>query len=120
MLVIFGASGDLTSRKLIPALYELSCDGLLPDKFCVLGVSRSPKTDDAFREELREAAGKFTHKFDANKWATFAKQVHYHSADGGSIDVPLEKAPWGDEFGQVKDKFGVNWLVNIAGSSAPS
>ena len=43
--VIFGASGDLTGRKLIPALYELSCDGLLPDKFCVLGVSRSPKTD---------------------------------------------------------------------------
>lgn len=37
-------------------------------------------------------------------------------ADGGHIDVPLEKAPWGDEFGQVKDKFGVNWLVNIAGS----
>jgi PhnB protein len=37
-------------------------------------------------------------------------------ADGGSIDVPLEKAPWGDEFGQVKDKFGVNWLVNIAGA----
>jgi PhnB protein len=37
-------------------------------------------------------------------------------AEGGHIDVPLEKAPWGDEFGQVKDKFGVNWLVNIAGS----
>jgi PhnB protein len=41
-------------------------------------------------------------------------------ADGGNIDVPLEKAPWGDEFGQVKDKFGVNWLVNIAGAPAPS
>jgi PhnB protein len=37
-------------------------------------------------------------------------------ADGGTVDVPLEKAPWGDEFGQVKDKFGVSWLVNIAGS----
>ena len=36
-------------------------------------------------------------------------------ADGGHVDVPLEKAPWGDEFGQVKDKFGVNWLVNISG-----
>ena len=39
-------------------------------------------------------------------------------ADGGRIDVPLEKAPWGDEFGQVKDKFGVNWLVNVAGQPA--
>ena len=35
---------------------------------------------------------------------------------GGSVTVPLEKAPWGDEFGQVKDRFGVNWMVNIAGS----
>jgi len=38
-------------------------------------------------------------------------------ADGGTIDVPLEKAPWGDEFGQVKDRFGVNWLVNISGAA---
>ena len=37
-------------------------------------------------------------------------------ADGGHIDVPLEKAPWGDSFGQVKDKFGINWLVNISGA----
>ena len=36
-------------------------------------------------------------------------------AEGGTVDVPLEKAPWGDEFGQVKDQYGVNWLVNIAG-----
>ena len=41
-------------------------------------------------------------------------------ADGGTIDVPLEVAPWGDAFGQVKDKYGVNWLVNIAGAQAPS
>jgi PhnB protein len=39
-------------------------------------------------------------------------------ADGGTIDVPMEKQVWGDQFGQVKDKFGVNWLVNIAGSSS--
>lgn len=38
-------------------------------------------------------------------------------ADGGTVDVPLEVAPWGDAFGQVKDKFGINWLVNIAGSA---
>jgi PhnB protein len=37
-------------------------------------------------------------------------------ADGGTIDVPLETAPWGDAFGQVKDRYGVNWMVNIAGS----
>ncbi len=37
-------------------------------------------------------------------------------ADGGTVTVPLEKAPWGDYFGQVVDRFGINWLVNIAGS----
>lgn len=37
-------------------------------------------------------------------------------AEGGTVDVPLEKAPWGDEFGQVKDRFGVNWMVNVGGS----
>lgn len=37
-------------------------------------------------------------------------------ADGGTVTVPLEKAPWGDDFGQVVDRFGINWLVNIAGS----
>ncbi|WP_230486715.1 VOC family protein [Nocardioides anomalus] len=40
-------------------------------------------------------------------------------AEGGTVDVPMEKAPWGDEFGQVKDRFGVNWLVNVAGSAQP-
>ena len=39
-------------------------------------------------------------------------------AEGGTIDVPLEKAPWGDSFGQLKDKYGVNWMVNIAGSAS--
>ncbi len=39
-------------------------------------------------------------------------------SDGGHVDVPLEVAPWGDAFGQVKDKFGINWLVNIAGSGS--
>ena len=54
MLIIFGASGDLTKRKLIPALFELSEQGLLPVKFAVLGVSRSALTDDDFRERMME------------------------------------------------------------------
>ena len=41
-------------------------------------------------------------------------------SDGGHVDVPLEVAPWGDAFGQVKDKFGINWLVNIAGPESAS
>lgn len=54
MLVILGASGDLTTRKLIPALYELYTRNLLPEDFVVLGAARTPLTDDEFREKQRE------------------------------------------------------------------
>jgi len=54
ILVIFGASGDLTKRKLIPALYELHTQDLLPDKFAVLGVSRTDLSDFAFKEKMLE------------------------------------------------------------------
>jgi glucose-6-phosphate 1-dehydrogenase len=54
ILVIFGASGDLTKRKLIPALYELHTQALLPENLAVLGVSRTELTDDGFREKMKE------------------------------------------------------------------
>ncbi len=54
ILVIFGASGDLTKRKLIPALYELHTQDLLPEKFAVLGVSRTVLSDSGFREKMKE------------------------------------------------------------------
>jgi len=54
ILVIFGASGDLTKRKLIPALYELHTQQLLPEKLAVLGVSRTEHTDGGFREKMKE------------------------------------------------------------------
>src|SRR4029078_12447349 len=55
-VVIFGASGDLTSRKLIPALFNLEQKGRLPDEVQVLGVSRTAFSDDAFRDHLVERA----------------------------------------------------------------
>ena len=54
ILIIFGASGDLTKRKLIPALYVLFKQNLLPKKFAVLGASRSPLTDETFRTKVGE------------------------------------------------------------------
>src|SRR5688572_32287828 len=54
-LTIFGASGDLTQRKLIPALYSLACRNLLPPNFGVVGVARTPMTDDEFREKMQHA-----------------------------------------------------------------
>lgn len=54
-LVIFGASGNLTKRLLLPALYNLQTFGLLPDKFAVIGVARRESDDAAFRQKLGEA-----------------------------------------------------------------
>ena len=59
--VIFGASGDLTKRLLVPALYNLAADGLLPEAFCVLGVARTPKTHEGFRADLETSRAEEFH-----------------------------------------------------------
>jgi len=86
VLVIFGASGDLTARKLIPALYDLDRQGRLPRGFTVLGVSRTPLTDDAFREKMLESSRQFSVNFDPARWPAFAARLFYHAGDGASPD----------------------------------
>jgi glucose-6-phosphate 1-dehydrogenase len=82
-LVIFGASGDLTARKLIPALYHLHLEGLLPDPFRVIGLARREKTDATWRAELFEAVGRYsrTQPVDAVRWDAFATTLHYCQGD---------------------------------------
>jgi glucose-6-phosphate 1-dehydrogenase len=81
-VVIFGASGDLTSRKLIPALYLLQQKGRLPKETRVVGVARTPFTHDAWRADLEESTKKFTGKeFDQASWQTFANNVFYQRGD---------------------------------------
>ena len=55
LLVIFGASGDLTRRKLLPAIYNLAESNLLPEPFVILGVARPATTEDAYRAQMRES-----------------------------------------------------------------
>lgn len=81
LIVIFGASGDLTKRKLIPALYDLYAGRQLPEQFAVLGISRTDMSHDDFRGRLEEFARKFTHDFKAELWSRFADRIYYHSAD---------------------------------------
>jgi glucose-6-phosphate 1-dehydrogenase len=82
-LVIFGASGDLAHRKLVPAVYGLWQDGLLPPLVTLLGFARHPKTDEAFRQELRQAVEKFSHgrTVDGQAWDGFARRLHYLVGD---------------------------------------
>ena len=82
-LVIFGANGDLTKRKLLPALYRLALDRRLPAKFGIVGNSRTPMSDDAFREKMREAVKQFAEdgEFDDDLWTRFARNLHYTAGD---------------------------------------
>nr|MDQ3282829.1 glucose-6-phosphate dehydrogenase [Acidobacteriota bacterium] len=78
-LVIFGASGDLTQRKLIPGLYSLAHDGLLPPGQTIVGVARAEMSDDQFRALMREACDKHarTRPVDDEVWESFARGLFY-------------------------------------------
>ncbi len=81
-IVIFGASGDLTQRKLIPSLFSLYRKDRLPEKFKILGFAGSKYNDESFRQHLREGLDKFaSFEFDETKWQAFAKNIHYQSGD---------------------------------------
>jgi glucose-6-phosphate 1-dehydrogenase len=80
LLVIFGASGDLTQRKLVPALYELHLAGDLPGAFGVLGTSRSPLGDEGFRDRMR-ASCSADRRFDEYSWREFERKLFYEAAD---------------------------------------
>jgi glucose-6-phosphate 1-dehydrogenase len=81
-IVIFGATGDLTHRKLIPALYNLTADGELPPGTTVVGFARRPKTDDEFRSELEQTTKEFSRQTVRDEvWKTFAAALFYHQSD---------------------------------------
>ena len=87
VMVIFGASGDLARRKLLPALYSLTRDRLLPSRFAVLGFGRHALEEDAFREEMRRGCEEFARRrpLDASVWGAFARNVFYQQ---GAYDDP--------------------------------
>jgi glucose-6-phosphate 1-dehydrogenase len=83
IMVIFGASGDLTKRKLIPALYNLAKDNLLSQQFAVVGLARSPLTNESFRQKLAEEMQEFaTGPVDPALWEWLAQRIYYLPGDG--------------------------------------
>ncbi len=87
VLVIFGASGDLTKRLLMPALYNLECDGLLSDRFAIVGIAMDEMSTDDFRANMTRDIKKFSTRkeFDEAAWARLAGRLHYTS---GKFDRP--------------------------------
>ncbi len=86
-VVIFGASGDLTYRKLIPALYNIAADGDLPAALSVVGFARREKTDASFRQELEEAARKYSRQtVNDELWSSFSERVFYHRSEFSDLE----------------------------------
>lgn len=91
-IVIFGASGDLTQRKLLPALFQLSKDDLLPENIRIVGFARREKSDDVFREEMADALVKFNRSKpnrDSKEIQQFVQRLYYHPGnydDKGSFE----------------------------------
>src|SRR5262245_46533126 len=84
-VVIFGASGDLAKRKLIPALYQLQHGGYLPDRYAIIGFSRTPMTDEAYRESMREALNE-RDKTQVPADDPLIQALHYHAGDADNAD----------------------------------
>ena len=83
VFVIFGAGGDLTQRKLVPALYNLFLDGWIPDPFEVIGIGHGDMNDEGFRKYLHKGVNQFSRrgKTDSETWESFATHLRFFSAD---------------------------------------
>jgi glucose-6-phosphate 1-dehydrogenase len=86
-VVIFGASGDLTFRKLIPALYNLAADGDLPASTNIVGFARREKTDESWRTELKETTAKNSRTgLNEEIWNSVAPRIYYHQSEFGNAE----------------------------------
>src|SRR5436309_14703547 len=80
-IVIFGGGGDLAHRKLLPALYNLYVDGLLPPRFAVVGVGRGELNDQTYREFAKDGVAHFSRRSaDEALWQTFADSLYFVNA----------------------------------------
>ncbi len=81
-IVIFGATGDLTHRKLVPALYNVAADGELPPSVVIVGFARRPKSDDEFRQDLEASTRKFSRQAVRDEiWKTFSQSIFYNQGN---------------------------------------
>jgi len=122
IMLIFGASGDLAKRLLVPALYNLACDGLLSDNFAVLGTGRSPLSSDTFRASMSsddQGIRKFhtRNTFDEAAWDKLANRLHYLSSN---IDNVEDFRKLRDEVARLDTQYQTGGNVLIYFATSPS
>ncbi|MFI5379323.1 MAG: glucose-6-phosphate dehydrogenase [Tepidisphaerales bacterium] len=115
-IVIFGASGDLARRKLIPAIYELAREGLLHDRSYIVGFSRSSLTDEQFREECRASIAQFarTKPLDDSVWRKLLGRIYYCAADYASAADYARVARRLGELDRVHQAHGSRLFYHLA------
>ena len=104
IFLIFGGTGDLTKRKIIPALYNLFLDGWLPEKFAIIGTSSTKMTDEKYKGELVEALNEFSRKGKVKKedWTKFSAHIYHQAAD---ITKAESFKPFGDYIEKIKNEW---------------
>jgi glucose-6-phosphate 1-dehydrogenase len=115
--VIFGATGDLTHRKIVPAFYHLAKNGLLPEDFAIIGFARRPKSDDEFRQDLENALMEFSHTkpVDEKVWKKLASHIYYFQ---GELDDAESYKKLATKLKAIPEaaKIGENYLFYLATS----
>jgi glucose-6-phosphate 1-dehydrogenase len=107
VIILFGATGDLARRKLLPGLFHLSAAGLLPDKCRIVGSARRALTDEQFRERARQAVAEFgISKPEGRAWEAFEQALSFGSADPGSNTEPGNTAPLLDAIQRAENGLG--------------
>lgn len=104
IFVLFGATGDLSQRKLAPALYNLFLDGWLSDTFSIIGTGRTKMTDKSFTAGLKKSVQEFSrrNKINAKEWASFAQHITYTVAD---VKQPLSYKKIGEQISALKNSW---------------
>jgi glucose-6-phosphate 1-dehydrogenase len=117
-VVIFGASGDLAKRKLIPALYRLVQERLLPAEFAIVGLGRTPMSDEEFRDKMKASVAEFSEAkaVDEEVWRSFAQGIRYLPSN---INNPEDYRKLSDLLGEVDAERGTQGNRLFYLSTAP-
>ena len=104
VIVIFGASGDLTARKLVPAIFNLGLDNLLPGEFHLIGYGRKPIKDEDFRKMMDEAIGVHSRRsLNKEVWERVRQNISYHT---GGYDEPTTFESLAKKINKIEKKLG--------------
>jgi glucose-6-phosphate 1-dehydrogenase len=115
IIVIFGASGDLASRKLIPAIFSLKMQKLMPEKYAIIGVGRTKITNEDFRNKMSEAIISFSEEkvTDKNLTTFFAENLYYFPLDSSSVEGFTELKSYLADI-SLKSGIGGNYIFYMA------